>query len=225
MSILKRIIATKNLSINLLLSFDYRLFNILSFDFIKITPLPFDKNELLNSSPHWIITSKNTINSLLNTYNTSELERINFYCVGEKTAQLIIDNELNLITCSPTSEKLAQNIVEHYNTNNFTFICGEMRRNELERILKNRKIQLDEFNIYSTSFSPVEIKQFPIDGILFFSPSAIQSYVLKNSITSETLFCIGNTTATEAKKHSANIIIAEHQTIESVIQSVKKHYT
>jgi uroporphyrinogen-III synthase len=225
MKSLKTITSTKTLSINLLLSFDYRLFNILSFDFIQTTPLPFDKGELLNSSTHWIITSKNTVNILLNTYNTSELEHINFYCVGEKTAKLITDRKLNLITCSPTSEKLAQNITELYNISNFTFICGEMRRNELERILKNRKIQLNEFNIYSTTLSPSEIRLYPTDGILFFSPSGIKSYVLKNAITTETLFCIGNTTATEAKKHSTNIIIAKNQTIESVIESVKKHYT
>jgi uroporphyrinogen-III synthase len=73
--------------------------------------------------------------------------------------------------------------------------------------------------------SPSEIRLYPTDGILFFSPSGIKSYVLKNAITTETLFCIGNTTATEAKKHSTNIIIAKNQTIESVIESVKKHYT
>ena len=100
-----------------------------------------------------------------------------------------------------------------------------MRRNELEGILKDRKIQLNEFNIYSTTLSPSEIKLFPTDGILFFSPSAIQSYVLKNKITTETLFCIGNTTATEAKKYSTNIIIAKTHTLESVTESVKIHYT
>jgi uroporphyrinogen-III synthase len=222
---LKAIISTKSLSINLLLSLDYRLISMLSLDFIKITPLSFNKKDILNSSNHWIISSKNSINLLLKTYNTEELKQISFYCVGDKTAKIITDNQLSLVTCSSSSASLAENIIKNYSTTNFTFICGEMRRNELERILKNRKIQLNEFNIYSTTLSPSEIRLYPTDGILFFSPSGIKSYVLKNAITTETLFCIGNTTATEAKKHSTNIIIAKNQTIESVIESVKKHYT
>lgn len=225
MKSLKTITSTKSLSIDLLLSFDFRLFNVLSFDFIRIAKIPFDRTEVLNSSNHWIVSSKNTLNILLNTYTTNELKQINFYCVGNKTAQTITDHKLNLITSSTSSEKLAQNIVKNYSTSNFTFICGEMRRNELESILKNRKIQLNEFNVYSTTLSPSEIKLFPTDGILFYSPSGVQSYTLKNEITTETLFCIGNTTATEAKKYSNNIIIAETQTVESVIESVKKHYT
>ena len=224
MSKLKTILLTKTLSNDLLDVLDYRSFKTLSFDFINTIALPFNKSEILNTSNHWIISSKQTINILLKTYKTSELKHISFYCVGDKTAKIITDNKLNLVTCSLSSAKLAQHITKNYNTTNFTFIGGEMRRNELEGILKNHKIQLNIFNIYSTTLSPNEINQ-SIDGILFFSPSAIQSYVLNNTITTETLFCIGNTTATEANTHSTNIIIAEHQTFESVIESVKNHYT
>jgi len=220
---LTNILSTKTLSSELLKTLDVRLFNSIVFDFITITPLPYDKPKVLSSSSHWIVSSKNTLNILLNDFSLSQLKNISFYCVGDKTSKLITDNNLNLITSAPSSMLLAQKIVEDYSTTNFTFICGEMRRNELEGILKDRKIRLNEFNIYSTTLFPREITP-PLDGILFFSPSAIQSYVLKNSIARETLFCIGNTTATEAKKHSTNIIIAENQTFESVIESVKNHY-
>ncbi len=221
---LTNILSTKTLSNDLLKKLDTCSFKTLSFDFISIQPIPFVKDEILNSSTHWIITSKNTIKLLLTNYKPNELQHINFYCVGDKTAKIIVDNNLKLVTIALSSAQLANKLVQNDAIKNYTFICGEMRRNELERILKNRKIQLNEYIIYSTTLSPNEIKQ-PLDGILFFSPSAIQSYLLKNSITTETLFCIGNTTATEAKKYSTNIIIADSQTIESVVESVKKHYT
>lgn len=224
MNSLVNILSTKTLSEELLTNVDNHLFNILSLDFIKTEPIPFDKNEILNSSTDWIISSKNTLYILFNTYKIEELSTINFYCVGSKTSKLITDNNLKLITTRPSSAELANEIVKNYNTTNFTFICGEMRRNELEGTLKNHKIRLNEFNIYSTTLSPSEILT-PLDGILFFSPSAIKSYTSSNTISSETLFCIGNTTATEAKKYSKNIITAETQTFESVIESVKKHYT
>ena len=37
-------------------------------------------------------------------------------------------------------------------------------------------------------------------------------------------FCIGETTASEAKKHFKNIIVAELPTVESVIKSVNNHF-
>ena len=224
MNKLTNIISTKKLSENLLNKLDPCLFNTIHENYIKTIPIPFNKTDLLNSSKHWIVTSKNSLNILLNTYCKEELNETQFYCVGSKTAQLITDNNLNLITTATSSANLAHDIAEKYNHFNFTFICGEMRRNELDRILKSRKIQLNEFNIYSTTLSPIEVKQ-PVDGILFFSPSAISSYTSTNTITSETLFCIGDTTATEAKKYSTNLIIAATQTLESVIESVKNYYT
>ena len=224
MSNLTNIISTKELSDDLLNKLDPCLYNTIHNNYITTTPIPFNKTEILNSSKHWIVTSKNSLHILLTTYSKEELNETQFYCVGDKTAKLITDNKLNLITTATSSANLAHDIVEKYNHFNFTFICGEMRRNELDRILKSRKIQLNEFNIYSTTLSPIEVKR-SVDGILFFSPSAITSYTSTNTITSETLFCIGETTATEAKKHSTNIIIAESQTLESVIESVKNYYT
>ena len=217
------ILSTKTLSKDLINILPTSNFNTLSIDFIQINTIPFDKTEILNSSNHWIISSKNTLSVLFDTYSLEDLTHINFYCVGDKTSKIIKSNNLKLITSALSSAELAQDIVDNHNQTNFTFIGGEMRRKELVRILKNRAIQLNEYNVYSTSLFPCEI-ELKYNGILFFSPSAVQSYVLKNTITTEQLFCIGNTTANEAKQYSTNINIAQNQTIESVIELVKTHY-
>ena len=63
------------------------------------------------------------------------------------------------------------------------------------------------------------------DGILFFSPSAVESYLKQNTIKNEICFCIGKTTAeTLEKKHKKNIVIAEQPTIDDVIAAVIEYY-
>ena len=69
--------------------------------------------------------------------------------------------------------------------------------------------------------NPMKFHQL-FDGILFFSPSGVQSFMVENSMESAMAFCIGETTASEAKKHTENVVIANSTSIESVIaKSVK----
>ncbi len=62
------------------------------------------------------------------------------------------------------------------------------------------------------------------DGVLFFSPSAVESFAQRNLFEETTVFCIGKTTEAEARKHTNNIITANRSTIENVIIQVIKHY-
>ena len=64
-----------------------------------------------------------------------------------------------------------------------------------------------------------------LDGILFFSPSAVESYLTNNKIKNEVCFCIGTTTASALEtKKIKNIVIAETPTIEEVIEEVIEYY-
>ena len=57
------------------------------------------------------------------------------------------------------------------------------------------------------------------DGILFFSPSGVASYISENKDQRNThAFCIGQTTATSAKKHFKSVVVAHTSTIESVLE-------
>jgi uroporphyrinogen-III synthase len=63
------------------------------------------------------------------------------------------------------------------------------------------------------------------DGLLFFSPTGIQSFLSKNDITEEVAFCIGNTTSTEAKKHFKTVVEAKLPSAESVLNSVNAYFS
>ena len=57
------------------------------------------------------------------------------------------------------------------------------------------------------------------DGILFFSPSGVASYISGNKHQTNTYaFCIGQTTASSAKKYFKRVVVANTNTIESVLE-------
>lgn len=62
-----------------------------------------------------------------------------------------------------------------------------------------------------------------VEGVLLYSPSTVQSFLKKNT-TNCTAYCIGETTAKEAKRYFNDVRIAKIPTIESVIEMVNEHY-
>ena len=81
--------------------------------------------------------------------------------------------------------------------------------------------------MYQTTLAPFKISdQENFDGILFFSPSAVESYLTNNKIKNEVCFCVGTTTAAALEtKKIKNIVIPETPTIEAVILEVIEYYT
>ena len=60
-----------------------------------------------------------------------------------------------------------------------------------------------------------------VDGILFFSPSGVESYHSCNPAGEEKAFCIGNTTAEAAQRYWKEVVVAEKPTIDSVLAQVR----
>lgn len=108
---------------------------------------------------------------------------------------------------SPYGSELANAIVQLGNITSVNFFCGNIRRNELPDGLQKAGIEVKEFVIYENIPAPAVIAD-DYDGILFFSPSAVKSYLSANRINSKTVcFAIGRTTATALREHTDNKII------------------
>ncbi len=171
---------------------------------------------------NYIFTSKNAVKAFLNRVNPSNWPNFNAFCVGEKTKALLEENGLNVIKMTENALELGQNIAKNHKNESFLFLCGNKRRDELPALLTQNSIQFKEVEVYRTELNP-KVFQRDFDGILFFSPSGIRSYLLENKIGNSTVFCIGDTTAAEARKHSKNIIIANKPTVENVlVQAIKE---
>jgi len=185
---------------------------------IELLDVPISKN-----TKNAIFTSKNAVRSVFN--KTSEPFAVDFmqrvFCVGENTKKLLEQNGCNVIETAPNASELAKIIVNKYKEESFTFFCGNIRRDQLPNILKQNNVVLQEEIVYKTYQNNKKFDR-RFDGLLFFSPSAIKSYVLENKLQDSVVFCIGNTTATEAKNHTNSIVIANKPTIENVIiQAIK----
>ena len=75
----------------------------------------------------------------------------------------------------------------------------------------------NEIAVYQTELVPEKINS-TVDGIMFFSPSAIKSFMKKNTLNNSECFCIGKTTSTFAKNFSNKIHYCEKPSIENVIK-------
>lgn len=187
-------------------------YNAIKIDFIDFDP---GKNRFKNA----IITSKNTALAIIRKNLIIE----NCFCVGEKTAYFLKENKYTISEIAEYGTDLAAIITKKYPDENFSFFCGDKRREELPSILKENAIDLEEIQVYKTLLNPKEFQQ-EFDGVLFFSPSGVKSFFSQNKMKNSTAFCIGTTTASEAEKFTEKIIISTKPSIENVIIQVVKKY-
>ena len=185
-------------------------------DFIQIVPINFEIEKLPQNI---IFTSKNAAKIVLE--KEILLKGKSIFCVGDKTEAFLKKENLKVVEKAENAAELAQKIVEFHSNEQFLFFCGKKRRNELPEFLKTKKIELTEVQVYDTLPIPKQINRM-FDGILFFSPSAVKSYASVNAFKESTAFCIGETTASEARKFTSKIVIANKHSIENVIVQVVK---
>ena len=84
-------------------------------------------------------------------------------------------------------------------------------------------IVVNEVEAYKTMINPIKIDD-AFTGVLFYSPSGIDSYLEKNA-TDKVAFCIGETTALEARKHFDKVEVANMPDVESVLELVNMYYS
>lgn len=215
-----RILSTKKLLSNQKQFLLNANFNLIEADFIQTTNKNFD---LKNINDNLIFTSQNAVHSILQNPDSSKLKEKNVFCVGLKTKALLEENGFNVIAYTGYAADLAEIIALIYSKKSYTFFSGNLRRDTLPDFLKEAGIQFNEIEVYETRITPQKINA-PIDGILFFSPSGVESYLKDNKIKNEICFCIGTTTAEALEKTTKNIIIANQPTVENtIIQCINEY--
>ena len=196
-------------------------FTVIEEDFIETKIKSF---ELSKVNDNLIFTSQNAVQSVLQHPKCNELKSKNVFSVGMKTKDLLTENGFNVIAYTGYAADLAEIISLIYKNETFTFFSGNLRRDILPNTLKENNIIFNEIEVYETNITSKKATS-KLDGILFFSPSSVESYLKLNIIKEEMCFCIGETTAEALEnKKVKNIIIAEKPTVENVIDEVIEHY-
>jgi uroporphyrinogen-III synthase len=217
------ILSTKTLSDEQRQAFLDTDFDILEQDFIEIKNNIFDLNEI---NTNLIFSSQNAVLSLIEQNGWEVLKTKTVFCVGIKTKELLEQNGFKVDVYMDYASELAEIITLIYNKESYTFLSGNLRMETLPKALKNEGITFNEIEVYQTTLAPFKISdQEKFDGILFFSPSAVESYLTNNKIKKEICFCIGTTTAKALELNKVkNIVIAEIPTIDDVVVTVIEHY-
>ena len=193
-----------------------------SEDFLQISLNRIPRLVLKSPIENVIITSQNAVEAILASSNPDELQFKNIYCVGRRTKKLI-ESRIGKVTHAENSaKKLADYLVEFMDGSKATYFCSNIRLDELPDLLKENNIELDEIEAYVTKQAPKKVSD-SVEGVLFYSPSNVQSYIQENT-SNVVAYCIGDTTADEAKKHFSKVKIAKIPTLDSVIDLVNKDY-
>ena len=216
---MNRILSTKKLSKALKKKFFDAKIELVEKNFIQTKSISFEIPEL---NDYLVFTSKQAVKSVLKS-DVKNVHAISCLCVGNKTKIFLEKKGFTVIESSDYAEDLIQIIDSKYKSSSFTFFCGNIRRNTIPNYFQENKIVCNETIVYETKLKPHQIKK-EYDGILFFSPSGVNSFLEKNSLKNKTCFCIGTTTAKALEKRTENIVIASQPTVENVITEVIKHY-
>lgn len=159
-----------------------------------------------------VFTSMNAVESVI-TMLDQQVPEWNIYCMGNTTQELIRNyfGEASIHGTGNNAVELAENILsDNEELDEVFFFCGDQRRDELPAKLKEAGVNIEEIIVYKTI--PLHQKIDTVyDGIVFFSPSAVESYFQRNKAADTTVFfAIGTTTESAIKKYSTNKIITAH---------------
>ncbi|MDN3595838.1 uroporphyrinogen-III synthase [Zunongwangia endophytica] len=210
------VLSTKKLSVS-----QKQLLLGAKMSFVEYDAIKIEKIDIATAPPcieNAIITSKNAFLAI-----KEKVSITNAFVVGSKTASLLQENNIQVLEIADNASELAEKIIENHQNKHFVFFCGNKRRDELPIQLSKKEVSFEEFTVYKTKLNYAEFKQ-EFDGVLFFSPSGVESFFSKNKIGNAIAFCIGSTTAEAVKKYTENIKIATQPSIENVIVQVVKKY-
>ncbi len=231
-----KVLSTKKLEPSLLEQAREKDIDISEQEFISVKPIL--SKEKLDEVMPWImsedihyvaLTSASAVEALKNYLKqgaTWYVPNWNIFSLSGKTKDALqpFFNKERVFAIAKNAKMLAEEISKH-KVKEVVFFCGNKRRNELPAILRNAGIAVHEVVVYETVETPVAATD-TIDAILFFSPSAVQSFFSVNQLKQDSIcFAIGQTTADSIADYCENkIIISEFPSQETLLASVNFYF-
>ena len=183
------------------------------------------ENALMQSSTV-VFTSMNAVEAVADELE-GQYPDWKIYSIGTATSKLVKKyfGEEVIAGIANSATELAELIVDEGEDDEIIFFCGDQRRDELPDILRNNDIDVNEIVVYETVAVPHKVEKL-YHGILFFSPSAVESFFSNNKLPGSTaLFAIGDTTANVLKKYSNNkIIVSEEPGKENLFRKMMEYF-
>lgn len=174
-----------------------------------------------------ILTSSTGVQSFIEILRQLRLDKNTYrvHCLSSTTNELASTYGLNIKSLAPNASSLADEILKNSEVKMVTHISSNLTREDISKKLVSAGVAVQQIIGYLTEFSPKVIRS-KYDAIIFFSPSAVDSFLSMNPLAPLPCFCIGKTTAEHAKQEGyQQIHISDAPTEESVIQSILNYYS
>ena len=190
--------------------------------FIEILPLPYgtfsaDHQTLL------IFTSENGVILL----PSMDLTQSSVACLLGKTLDAVRKKfrEEQVICTAKNARDLARAIISDGRFTKAIFFCALDHRPELPQMLREAGIVLTEVPVYATTGTPMVVDT-PFDAVLFFSPSAVDSFFAINTLPPGAVcFAIGETTAGVVRDYTdQRIIVSPFPNQKDLLACVRFYY-
>ena len=193
--------------------------DVVDYDALQIEIQPFSIPKKPN---YWVFSSQNAVRSFLaNPIASAHQNPV--LCVGEKTKLLLEENGQKVIKTAPNMLELVDFIQKTMKTEHFLHICGNRKLADFAVGMQKTGISYTEVTAYHTHL--VSRVQTPEpQGLLFYSPSGVESYLQTNSIGASWCFCIGETTATAVRPLTEHLTVSPKPDADLLVAAAATHF-
>jgi uroporphyrinogen-III synthase len=233
-----KILSTKKLLPSLVEQVKQNNIEIEEQEFITIIPILKEEKlneiiELAKAGKEYIVFTSahavNTVDKYLQETNVVSFIDWKIFCLSGQTKDAVLNASLlknDIVDTADNAGELAKKILEH-NVKEIIFFCGNKRRDELPVILNEVGVIVNEVIVYETIETPVFATD-GFDGILFFSPGAVNSFFMMNKLEKKTVcFAIGQTTAKSIVDFTEDnkIIVSTSPNQESMLAVIQTYFS
>lgn len=184
--------------------------------FIATSPIQneelFQRIKTLATEKHTVVfTSMNAVEAVAE--QVSAVPDWKIYSIGNTTRKLIEEawGSDNIVATADYGKHLGERLVDD-GVKDVVFFCGNIRRDELPNKIRSEGGKIEEVVVYETEEKPAKLTR-DYDGILFFSPSAVNAFFTSNKPAKHTvLFAIGKTTEEAIRQQKGRNIVVANKT-------------
>jgi uroporphyrinogen-III synthase len=138
--------------------------------------------------------------------------------VGRRTKKLIESKLGKVTTVAPSAQALVDKL-QDLKSEDIVYFKGNISLDIVSKGLSKTN-NLQEIEVYKTLTSPVKVDEV-FKAVLFYSPSGVQSFMELNTANTIAI-CIGETTASEARKHFDEVIVSKVPNVDAMIELANK---
>jgi uroporphyrinogen-III synthase len=170
-----------------------------------------------------VFTSVHAVRAVAPVLNGMPLK---IFCLSGATRGAVAEHfpAADVLGTAAYAEGLAAKILEDKAVRQLHYFCGNLHLPLLPDQMAAAGIRMDLHIVYETRLTPVALDE-AFDGIAFFSPSAVQSYLSVNQVAAGVcLFAIGRTTAAALSALDNELIISSFPDPEAMLDTIIEFY-